>query len=66
MERIVVIKIEVLQSESNPTHFQTSIHTYNEYTPEEWKRLFAKLNVVESTYYGMEQMVKEFKELTEE
>ncbi|UPO70959.1 hypothetical protein QKV40_gp05 [Varidnaviria sp.] len=62
LKRIIVIEMEISQSEANPTHYQTTQRVLNEYTPEKYKELFAKLQVVERTYADMKQLIGDFKE----
>lgn len=63
LKRIIVLEMEIMANESNPTHFQTTQHVLNEYTPEKYKELFAKLQVVERTYADMKQLIGDFKEV---
>lgn len=59
-KRIVVIKIVILQSETEPEHFQTTTHVINEYTEKKYNTLFAKLRIIEDLYYKVKRFSEEY------
>lgn len=66
LKRIIVIEMEILESETEPKHYQTTQRVLNEYDPEKYSQLFNKLNVIERTYADMKTTLGDFKEVKED
>lgn len=64
-EQIVILKVEILRSETEPYHYQHTSHTLNNYDPEHYNKLFAKLQVVERLYGDLKSLMGEFKKEVE-
>jgi len=46
-EKIVIVKIEILENEVDPTHHQTSMHVYKEMTLKEYETLIDTWNFLD-------------------
>lgn len=62
-KQIVILEVEIMRSETEPYHYQHTSHTINQYSPDDYKRLFAQLQVVQRLYGDLKGLMSEYNDL---